>query len=118
MSVNCGAVGAIEIDEAKRRWRKQIGIAIAIDPSEATTLNRRNGMALGRENLDVYRLAIAYVAWVYEKDGTRPHGGHAEPTGCKRIPGAGREHHLQTVQGKRSSWASMRRGMGMISSGA
>ena len=27
-------------------------------------------MALGHERLDVYRLAIAYVAWVYEKSAT------------------------------------------------
>ena len=27
-------------------------------------------MALGHERMDVYRLAIAYVAWVYEKSAT------------------------------------------------
>ena len=27
-------------------------------------------MALGHERLDVYRLTIAYVAWVYEKSAT------------------------------------------------
>jgi hypothetical protein len=27
-------------------------------------------MALGHERLDVYRLAIGYVAWVYEKSAT------------------------------------------------
>ena len=42
----------------------QIEIGIAIVPSEATSSNRKF-MALGHEKLDVYRLAIGYVAWVF-----------------------------------------------------
>lgn len=36
------------------------------NPNRNRDRNRRN-MALGYEKLDVYRLSIAYVAWVYEK---------------------------------------------------
>ena len=38
-------------------------------------------MALGHEKLDVYRLAIGYVAWVYEK-AARLEGVHRATNGC------------------------------------
>ena len=36
-------------------------------------------MALGHERMDVYRLAIAYVAWGYEKAATACDGNHSIP---------------------------------------
>ena len=42
----------------------EIGIEIAIE------IEIEKNMTLGHEKLDVYRLSIGYVAWVYEKAGT------------------------------------------------
>jgi hypothetical protein len=52
-------------------WRGtvQIEIGIAIEIEE---------MTLGHEKLDVYRLPIDYVAWVYEKAGIL-NGVHLSP---------------------------------------
>jgi hypothetical protein len=44
------------------RWGIDIDIEIAIGIGIE---QRRNANALGHERLDVYRLAIGYVAWVY-----------------------------------------------------
>ena len=38
--------------------------------SKSGSLSKSIAMGLGHEKLDVYRLSIGYVAWVYEKAGT------------------------------------------------
>ena len=45
-----------------------------------------NAMGLGHEKLDVYRLSIGYVAWVYEKaDGLTGTIARHETNGCVRV---------------------------------
>jgi len=38
--------------------------------SVSVSVSKSNTMGLGHEKLDVYRLSIGYVAWVYEKPGS------------------------------------------------
>ena len=44
--------------------------AIGPSKSKSGSLSKERRMALGHERLDVYRLAIGYVAWVYGKAAT------------------------------------------------